>query len=117
MTENATQQAGIAPATVYQVAALAAPQEGSIVSRTLVNAPTGSLTLFAFAEGQRLSEHTAPFDAFAHVLEGSAAITIDGVTHEVDRGHAVLMPANVPHAVHAKQPFTMALTMFKSERR
>src|SRR5678809_1263440 len=74
-------------------------QEGAVVSRTLVSRTTGTVTLFAFDEGQGLSEHTAPFDAVAHVLEGEALITIAGVPLTVPAGDIVLMPANQPHAV------------------
>lgn len=116
MSDDTTKASGIAPQKVYKLTDLAAHSDDSIVSRTLMNSSSGSLTLFSFAEGQRLSEHTAPFDALVHVIEGVAEITIDGVAMNVDQGQVVLMPANIPHAVHAKQPFKMALTMFKSPK-
>jgi quercetin dioxygenase-like cupin family protein len=89
-------------------------QEGAVVSRTLLKRAGGTLTPFAFDEGQSLSEHTAPFDAVAHVLEGEADITIAGTPLTVSSGEMVLMPANQPHAVHARPRFKMLLTMIRS---
>src|SRR3989304_6034866 len=87
---------------------------GSIVSRTLLKGETGTLTLFAFDEGQGLSEHTAPFDALVQVLDGTAALTIGGKAVTARVGELVLMPANVPHAVHAASRVKMLLTMFRA---
>jgi quercetin dioxygenase-like cupin family protein len=89
-------------------------QEGAVVSRTLLKRAGGTITLFAFDEGQSLSEHTAPFDALSHVLEGEADISIAGTSHTVSSGEMVLMPANQPHAVHARTRFKMLLTMVRS---
>jgi len=89
-------------------------QEGAVVSRTLLKRGGGTVTLFAFDEGQSLSEHTAPFDAIAHVLEGEALITIAGVPLTIPAGDIVLMPANQPHAVVAPKRFKMLLTMIRS---
>jgi len=89
-------------------------QDGSVVSKTLIKKPTGTVTLFAFARGQGLSEHTAPFDAMVCVLDGIADISIGGEPHRVAAGEMVLMPANVPHALQAEVPFKMMLTMIKS---
>jgi quercetin dioxygenase-like cupin family protein len=94
--------------------ALAAYQDGAVVSRTLLKRAGGTVTLFAFDEGQALSEHTAPFDAVAHVLEGEAEITIAGSPLKVLAGEMVLMPANQPHAVNARTRFKMLLTMIRS---
>lgn len=94
--------------------ALAAYQDGAVVSRTLLKRAGGTVTLFAFDEGQSLSEHTAPFDAIAHVLEGEASITIAGAPLTLRAGEMVLMPANQPHAVHAPTRFKMLLTMIRS---
>src|SRR3954464_8209168 len=94
--------------------AVAAYQEQAVVSRVLLKRPGGTVTLFAFDEGQSLSEHTAPFDAIAHVLEGEALITIGGVPLTVRAGEMVLMPANQPHAVNAATRFKMLLTMIRS---
>src|SRR5512140_476352 len=74
-------------------------REGAVVSRTLLKRAGGTMTLFAFDEGQSLSEHTTSFDAVAHVMEGEADITIAGISHKVSGGEMVLMPANQPHAV------------------
>ena len=89
-------------------------QEGSVVSRTVVNRSTGTITLFAFDEGQGLSEHTAPFDALAHVLEGDAEITVSAKPLRTTSGEAVLMPANQPHSLKALSKFKMLLTMIRS---
>jgi len=89
-------------------------QDGAVVSRTLVHRATGTVTLFAFGEGQGLSEHTAPFDALAHVLEGDAEITVSGKPLRTIAGEAVLMPANQPHSLKAVTKFKMLLTMIRS---
>jgi quercetin dioxygenase-like cupin family protein len=95
--------------------ALAGYQEGAVVSRTLLKRGGGTVTLFAFDEGQSLSEHTTPFDAIAHVLEGEARITIAGAPLTLRAGDMVLMPANQPHAVHAPARFKMLLTMIRTQ--
>lgn len=102
------------PAAPVPARGLAGYQEGAVVSRTLLKRAGGTITLFAFDEGQALSEHTAPFDAVAHVLEGDAEITIAGTSLRVSAGEMVLMPANQPHAVNARTPFKMLLTMIRS---
>jgi len=89
-------------------------QEGSIVSRTLLNKETGTITLFAFDVGQGLSEHTAPFDALVYLLDGEAEIVISGKSFHLGTGEMVLMPANKPHALKAITKFKMLLTMIKS---
>ena len=89
-------------------------QDSSIVSRTLVDKPTGTCTLFAFDEGQGLSEHTAPFDALVHVLDGEAEVTISGQDLRVKSGEIVIMPAHQPHALRARHKFKMILVMIKS---
>lgn len=94
--------------------AMAGYQEGAVVSRTLLKRGGGTVTLFAFDEGQALSEHTTPFDAIAHVLEGEALITIAGTPLAVSAGAMVLMPAGQPHAVLATTRFKMLLTMLRS---
>ncbi len=88
--------------------------EGSIVSRTLVDKKTGTLTLFAFDAGQGLSEHTAPFDAVVQILDGKAALMIGGQALEASAGQLVVMPANVPHALRAVERFKMLLTMIRA---
>jgi quercetin dioxygenase-like cupin family protein len=93
---------------------LAGYQEGAVVSRTLLKRAGGTITLFAFDEGQGLSEHTAPFDAVAQVLEGEAEITIAGTPLKVVAGALILLPANQPHPLHARTRFKMLLTMIRS---
>lgn len=87
--------------------------EGGIVSKRVIDRPTGNVSLFAFDKGQRLSEHSAPFDAMVQVVEGQAEIVIDGVTHNVQTGESIIMPANITHAVNAVEKFKMVLTMIK----
>ena len=89
-------------------------QDGAIVSRTLSNQKNGSITLFSFDEGQKLSEHTSPFDAFVQILEGNAEITISGKRFSAGRGELVVLPANQPHALNAPTRFKMLLTMIRS---
>ncbi|TET90753.1 MAG: cupin domain-containing protein [Methanomassiliicoccales archaeon] len=89
-------------------------QEESVVSRTLVDRKTGSVTLFAFDEGQGLSEHTAPFDALVYLLDGEAEIVISGKPLRLKEGEMVIMPANEPHALEAVKRFKMVLTMIRS---
>ena len=86
---------------------------GSVVSRTVHKGPTGTLTAFAFDQGQELSEHTAPFDAYVQIVDGEALLTIGGEAVTATAGKLVLMPAGVPHAVKAEQRFKMLLTMFR----
>ncbi|HKV24736.1 MAG TPA: cupin domain-containing protein [Candidatus Acidoferrum sp.] len=101
-------------AEVTPLVELVAYQDGAVVSRTLVKRATGTVTLFAFDEGQGLSEHTAPFDALAHLLEGSAEIVVAGKPLVTKSGEAVLMPANKPHSLKALTRFKMLLTMIRS---
>jgi quercetin dioxygenase-like cupin family protein len=89
-------------------------QEGSIVSRTIIDKKAGTVTLFAFDEGQGLSEHTAPYDAMVHVLEGEAEVIISGKPFRLKRGEMIIMPANEPHALTAVTKFKMILIMIRS---
>lgn len=89
-------------------------QNGSIVSKEIIDKPAGTITLFAFDKDQRLSEHTAPYDAFILVTEGNAEITVSGVINTVKSGESILMPANSPHSLKALEPFKMLLIMVKS---
>ena len=89
-------------------------QPGAIVSKTLVEQPTGTVTLFAFDKGQKLSEHTAPFDALVTALQGSVDIILDNVHHTLTAGDAIVMPAGVVHAVDALEPCIWLLTMVRS---
>jgi quercetin dioxygenase-like cupin family protein len=101
-------------ATVSKLIDLADYQEGSIVSRTVIEKKTGTVTFFAFVEGQSLSEHTAPFDALVNILDGEAEITIAGKPHRLIAGEMIIMPANEPHALKATKKFKMLLIMVRS---
>ena len=92
---------------------LAAYQEHSVVSREIVRKPAGTMTVFAFDEGEGLSEHTAPFDAAVYIIEGEARITIDGKPHSVRGGEMIIMPANKPHALKAVTRYKMLLVMIR----
>ena len=96
------------------MADLVAYQAGSVVSRIIVKKATGNVTVFAFDQGQGLSEHTTPFDALVHLLDGRAEITVGGSPYDLRTGEMILMPANVPHALKANERFKMALTMIRS---
>jgi quercetin dioxygenase-like cupin family protein len=89
-------------------------QPGAVVSREIIKRSTGSVTIFAFDEGQGLSEHTAPFDALVHVLEGDVEIRVAGNSHRVCSGELMLLPAHQPHALKAITKFKMSLTMIRS---
>jgi len=101
-------------ASVADLKGLVVVQDGAIVSRTLVERPGGTVTLFAFDAGQALSEHTAPFDALAQVLDGQMEITVGGAAIDVPAGSAVVMPANEPHSVTAVEASRMLLVMIRS---
>jgi quercetin dioxygenase-like cupin family protein len=111
-TENKSK--GLPPGQVAKVVDHVHHQEGAIVSREIVKKAAGTVTVFAFDEGQGLSEHTAPFDALAHVLEGEAEVVISRQPHRVAAGEMILMPAHQPHALKALKPFKMVLTMIRS---
>ena len=89
-------------------------QEGAVVSRQVTKEEAGNVTLFAFDKDQGLSEHTAPFDALVHVLEGEARVIISGKPFDLQAGDAIIMPANEPHALKAIQKFKMLLTMIRA---
>ena len=89
-------------------------QDGSVVSREIIKKETGTVTLFAFDEGQGLGEHTAPFDALVYLLDGEAEIVISGKPLRLKEGEIVIMPANQPHALKAIKKFKMILTMIRS---
>ena len=99
---------------VNRLADLVDYQQGSVVSRTIIKEKTGTVTAFAFDEGQGLSEHTAPYDALVHVIDGEAKITVSGETLELGQGEVVILPANEPHALEAAKRFKMVLTMIRS---
>lgn len=99
---------------VLRLADLIEYQEGAVVSKTLIDEEKGTVTLFAFGEGQGLSEHTAPFDALVYILDGEVEIIISGKTLNLQNGEMVIMPANEPHALKAKSKFKMILIMVQS---
>lgn len=101
-------------AQVWQTVELVGYQTGAVVSRTLVNQKTGTVTLFAFDAGQELSEHTTPYAALVQVLDGEAEITISGKPFRLKAGDLIIMPANDPHALKAMTKFKMMLTMIRS---
>lgn len=103
-----------AEAHVFDPSASIDYQQGSVVSKQLLKKDTGNVTLFAFDEGQGLSEHTAPYDAMVHVLEGEAEILISKKSHHVKAGEMIIMPAGRPHALMAMRKFKMLLIMIKS---
>ncbi|MCK5113641.1 MAG: cupin domain-containing protein [Phycisphaerae bacterium] len=90
-------------------------QGGTVVSKTLIDKPTGTVTLFAFDKSQGLSEHTAPFDAMVCVLDGAVEITISGTPILVQKDQMLIMPASKPHSLKAVEQFKMMLTMIKSQ--
>ena len=100
-------------AEILKLTEMVSYQPDSVVSRQIVKADASNITLFAFDEGQGLSEHTTPFDALVHVLEGKAEIIISGKSYHLKMGDAIIMPANEPHALKADGPFKMLLTMIR----
>jgi quercetin dioxygenase-like cupin family protein len=101
-------------ARAVTIADLVEYQPGAVVSRTIVDRSTGTVTLFAFDAGQGLSEHAAPFDALVQAVDGEAEITISGEAHRLCAGEMIIMPANAPHAVKATSRFKMMLVMIRS---
>lgn len=108
------EQKGVAKAQVAKLVDLGDYQADSVVSRTLIDKKTGTVTFFAFDEGQGLSEHTAPYDALVYLLDGEADIIISGKSAHVKEGEMVVIPAKKPHAVRAVKRFKMILTMIRS---
>ena len=98
---------------ILHITDLASYQEGSVVSRQITKEDAGNITLFAFDQGQELSEHTAPFDAVVHVLDGEVEVRISGKPYRLKSGDAIIMPANEPHALNAITKFKMLLTMIR----
>ena len=115
MEKDKNSSAGSLLSPVNKMAGLVNYQDGSVVSRTLIDKNAGTVTLFAFAAGQGLSEHTAPFDALVQVIEGEAEILISGKPYCVQGGEMILMPAGQPHALKALKRFKMILTMIRSQ--
>ncbi len=89
-------------------------QDAAVVSRQITKTEAGNVTLFAFDKDQGLSEHTAPFDALVHILDGEAQVTISGKPYDLKTGDVIIMPAGEPHALKAVQKFKMLLTMIRA---
>lgn len=99
---------------VEKVSDLLQVQTGAVVSRTLINQKTGTITLFAFDTNEGLSEHTAPYDAFVEVVSGELEISISNQPYQLQTGEMIIMPANEPHALVAKTPVKLLLVMIRS---
>ena len=89
-------------------------QDGSVVSRAIINKDVGTVTLFSFDKDEGLSEHSAPFDALVYVCDGEAEVIISGESNRLKEGEMIIMPANEPHALRAIEQFKMMLVMIKS---
>jgi quercetin dioxygenase-like cupin family protein len=111
--KQAPEQTGLPPGEPVELAKLVGYQDGGVVSRTLVKKNGGTVTVFAFDQGQALSEHTAPFDAIVQVLDGDVELVIGGKKVPAQAGQTVLMPAGIPHAVNAITKFKMLLIMVR----
>lgn len=100
--------------TALTLSELVAYNEGSVVSKTLIDKKVGTVTMFSFGAGQGLSEHTVPYDAFVQIVDGEAEVTINGDKHTVTAGQIIIMPANIPHELKAVKPFKMLLVMIRA---
>lgn len=114
MNSTTIARSEIAGAEAFSLSGLVNYQEGSVVSRVVLKRDKGNVTIFAFDEGQGLSEHTSPFDALLEAVEGEAEVTVSGQPIPLKAGYVVLLPANKPHAVKAITQFKMVLTMIRS---
>jgi quercetin dioxygenase-like cupin family protein len=108
-------QSGDISGQIFNLADMVSYQDGSIVSREVISAKAGTLTVFAFDRNQGLSEHTAPFDAFVQILDGDAFITISGEEFHLKTGEMIIMPAHKPHGLKAGERFKMLLVLIKKE--
>ena len=104
---------GFAKATVFNAVSEVDYSSNGIISKRILDKKTGNITLFSFDKGQRLSEHTAPFDAVVQVIEGQAEILIAGKPNKLQAGETIIMPAGIPHAVNGIEKFKMILIMIK----
>ena len=111
---NLDDSTGIGDPKVEKMQDLVEYQQSSIVSRTLIDKNTGTVTVFAFDSGEGLSEHTAPFDALVYILDGEAIIRIGAQTHRLIKGEMIVMPADIPHELRAIKKFKMLLIMIKN---
>ncbi len=116
MTDENPSVDRLPPGTALRLSELVTVQPGAVVSRTILKADGGTLTLFAFDRGQSLTEHSSPFDALAMILEGDAELTVGGRKVPARAGESVLMPAGVPHAVHAPAGFKMLLLLLRGTK-
>lgn len=107
MNENTVSAEKIVPGKILNY------QQGAVVSKVLLKKKSGNITMFAFSEGEGLSEHTAPFDAFIYLTDGEAEVTISGKPYSLKAGEAIIMPSNEPHALKAVTDFRMLLVMLK----
>jgi len=105
---------GVAMSEAMDLAGLVGYQDGAVVSKTIITKKVGTVTIFAFAEGQGLSTHSAPYDALVYILDGESEVTISEQVMKVKAGEIVIMPANEPHGLEAKVPFKMMLVMIKA---
>ena len=112
-SETMRRRGGVEPAKKLSLASLVSYETGSVVSRTIIDRGAGTVTLFAFDEGEGLSEHTAAYDALLHILEGGALVFVSGVGNELKAGEAIVLPAGKPHSVRATARFKMLLTMIR----
>jgi len=112
-SEHSGRKGGIEPAEKQDLAALVSYEPGSVVSRTIIDRRAGTVTLFAFDEGEGLSEHTASYDALLFVLDGEAQVTVSGESNSLREGEAMVLPAGKPHSVRATTRFKMLLTMMR----
>ncbi len=113
MNDHPKGAAGIAPAEALAAAGLVDYAAGAVVSRAIAKNEAGTLTLFAFDAGEGLSEHSAPFDAYVLVLDGTAEVVVGGKAVSASAGEMVLMPRNIPHAIRAPERFKMMLVMLR----
>lgn len=114
MSSTTIARSEIAAAEAFSLSSLVNYQDGSVVSRVVLRREKGNVTIFAFYDGQGLSEHTSPFDALVQAVEGEAAVTVSGKPIALKPGDVVLLPAGKPHAVKAITRFKMVLTMIRS---
>lgn len=116
MTDDKKTSGELNPSKTYSLNELAEYADHSVVSRTIAKNTAGTCTVFAFDSGQGLSEHSAPFDALVQIIDGQAVVTIGGEEIAVSEGEMILMPANIPHALFAKERFKMLLIMLKEKK-
>ena len=105
----------LVPGQKAKIASLVSYQTGSVVSRAIISDRAGTVTVFAFDEGEGLSEHMAPYDALLQLLEGEAQVTVAGNGNLMEQGEAVILPAGKPHSVQASRKCKILLTMIRSK--